>query len=85
MVKMKAGMSPARFRAVWRQQVGLPLGVYRRKMQIQAACELLQTTNLRIKEVAERSGFRDPLYFSRVFRRATGTSPRQYRKQGPFR
>ena len=85
LAQMKAGMSPTRFRALWRQQVGLPIGAYRRKVQIQAACELLQTTNLRIKEVAERSGFRDPLYFSRVFSRATGTSPRQYRKQGLFR
>jgi AraC-like DNA-binding protein len=43
------------------------------------ACVLLREVELPIKSVARRVGYKDPLYFSRVFRRRIGTSPREWR------
>ncbi len=34
-----------------------------------------------VAEAAEKSGFRDPGYFGRVFRKATGMNPSAYRKK----
>ena len=45
------------------------------------AKELLRTTNLKIAEVAYQSGFGDPHYFSTVFKKKTGLTPRQFRDQ----
>jgi AraC-like DNA-binding protein len=44
------------------------------------ACELLDTTRLPIKQIADQLGFTDPLYFSRQFRQIHELSPVQYRE-----
>ena len=36
---------------------------------------------LKVGEVAERSGFVDPNYFSRAFRRSTGMTPLEFRRR----
>ena len=43
------------------------------------AARLLRFTDLTIQEVAHRTGFRDPLYFSRAFKRHQGEAPQAYR------
>jgi len=49
--------------------------------RIREAAALLTSTDLSVEEVAASTGFRDPLYFSRVFRREKGRSPRTYRAE----
>ena len=41
--------------------------------------------SLAIATIAYRTGFADPAYFSRVFREATGLSPRDFRAQAAAR
>lgn len=48
-------------------------------MKVEAACQLLDTTDLRISAVSEAVGYDDPLYFSRLFRKITALSPKEYR------
>ncbi len=43
------------------------------------AARLLRFTDLTVGEIAFRVGFTDPLYFSRAFKRQTGSSPQAYR------
>lgn len=45
------------------------------KYRVEKAMELLKNTDLSIKEVALRVGFKDPNYFSKVFRKVTNSSP----------
>jgi AraC-like DNA-binding protein len=52
---------------------------YFNRLKIQRACELLNTTNMRISEVGEQVGFPDPYYFSRLFKKIMGVAPREYR------
>lgn len=42
---------------------------------------LLDTTDMTVTSIAERTGFDDPSYMCRMFRRRTGMSPMQYRNQ----
>ncbi|MEM8492227.1 MAG: AraC family transcriptional regulator [Pseudomonadota bacterium] len=49
-------------------------------MKIEHACSLLDGTDLSVSAIADQLGYEDPLYFSRVFRRTIGISPRAYRK-----
>lgn len=46
--------------------------------RIKSAKELMATTNLKIYEISDRVGFESPSYFSRVFKRLEGVSPREY-------
>ena len=45
------------------------------------ADHLLQMEELSVKEISSRLGFRDPFYFSRVFREYFGVSPAGARKK----
>lgn len=49
------------------------------RVRIQAATELLTQTELTISEVACRTGFNDPKYFSRVYKKFMGMSPSEAR------
>ncbi len=48
--------------------------------KISKAKELLLTTSLPMNQVASLCGYNDPLYFSRIFKKRVGVSPREYRK-----
>jgi LacI family transcriptional regulator len=51
------------------------------RIQINQVKELLATTNLPIKQVARRSGFRYVEYMARLFRRHVGETPATYRRR----
>ena len=41
---------------------------------------LLENTNYSINQIASVVGYDNPLYFSRLFKKHTGMSPREYKK-----
>lgn len=75
----EAKMSLSSFHASFRQTVGMPPLAYLNEYRLSRALGELLHTDCTVSEAARRSGFSDPLYFSRVFREKYGMSPRQYR------
>lgn len=75
-----AKLSPSRFSAVFRRETGSAPMAHFQRLRIQKACALLERSNLGVSGVARAVGFEDPLYFSRVFRKATGLAPREWRR-----
>jgi AraC-like DNA-binding protein len=51
-------------------------------MKIQRACFDLDNSSHTIKEISESLGYGDPYYFSRLFKKSVGMSPKQYRDSG---
>lgn len=49
--------------------------------KIAKAKEILTTTSLPMNQVASLCGYNDPLYFSRIFKKRVGVSPREYRRE----
>lgn len=49
--------------------------------RIQKAQELLKNSNDSIEQIAQRVGYSDYYYFTKVYKKATGISPSTYRKQ----
>jgi AraC-like DNA-binding protein len=49
------------------------------RLRMERARELLATTTCSVKEIAGVLGYDDPLYFSRVFKSVSQTTPTQYR------
>ncbi|WP_345955411.1 chromate resistance protein ChrB domain-containing protein [Mucilaginibacter sp. PAMB04168] len=58
----------------------LSFGEYVRKMRIDKAIKLLETTTHSLSDVAYLTGFSDQSHFTRIFKKQTGQSPLLYRK-----
>lgn len=69
------------FSTLFRRVTGVPPHTYLIELRLRRAQELLALPDLSIHAVAANSGFTDPYYFSRCFRKHTGSSPSQYRRQ----
>lgn len=67
------------FITIFKKCMGLSPLAYRTKIRIDNAKTLLQSTNMRIKEIALVNGYKDQLYFSRIFKKYTNLSPQEYR------
>lgn len=75
-----ANLSRSRYVELFKQQVGYAPIDYFIRLRMHRACQLLDTTEASVKEVAARLGYGDPLYFSRVFRQVNELTPSAYRK-----
>lgn len=58
----------------------LSFGDYMRKMRIQKAIELMDTTDYSLTEIAYLTGFSDQSHFNRIFKKQTGQNPSSYKK-----
>jgi YesN/AraC family two-component response regulator len=65
---------------VFKRETGKTLSEYIREKRMQMASHLLATTQLQIQSVATRCGIMDVQYFSKMFKAATGTTPKEYRE-----
>jgi transcriptional regulator GlxA family with amidase domain len=74
------GYSVDHFIRRFRRAVGQTPSDYLTERRIATASQLLVFTDLTIDEVAERTGYRNRYYFSRVFARRMGTPPARYRR-----
>ncbi len=76
-----AGLSKYHFLRRFRSKTGYaPLDFFQR-LRVERACELLTASRGKIAEIAREVGYEDPYYFSRVFSRVMGVSPRDYRRR----
>lgn len=76
----QACLSPSHYVTLFRKHVNASPLVFFTRLKMQAACELLDGGDAPVKEIAQRVGFRDQLYFSRCFRKVMGMAPSAYRK-----
>ncbi len=71
----EAGISRTQLYRKLNALTGMPLARYIRSVRLHAARKLLETTRLRIGEVAYKVGFKDPSYFTRTFSQEFGMTP----------
>lgn len=74
-------ISPSRFSSIFKAATGTTFMDVLSGIRMQKARELLENTDMRNYEIAERVGFNDPHYFSIAFKKATGKSPTEYAKE----
>lgn len=66
---------------VFKQKTGMGILNYVNKLKIHQATKLLIETNLNISQIADKLGYQNVYYFSRVFKKFMGVSPSEYIKQ----
>lgn len=72
--------SPSHISHVFAKYCGKGIAEYTNELRVSYAKEFLSSTDMRIQEISEAVGFGDSNYFSNVFRKYTGFSPRKYRE-----
>ena len=77
----EAGISKFHFARLFRQSTGITPHVSVLQVRLEAACRLLTDTDLKIKQIAARTGFQTVTSFGAAFRRQHGVTPSAYRRR----
>ena len=81
-VAHEVNVSPNHLSAMFSQKTGQTFVKYLTDVRMHRAKELLKCTSKRSNEICEEVGYRDPHYFSHLFKKNVGCSPIQYRERG---
>lgn len=84
-VASQVNVSPQYFSKLIKKNTGFNFIDWLSMMRVKKAKELFNSTNLSIKEVCYMIGYKDPNYFSRIFKKRVGMTPSEYIKNSNFR
>jgi len=74
-------LSPSHFSRQFQARTGHSPIRYFIQLKIQRSCQLLDSQDLSVADVARETGFEDQFYFSRQFRKVMNMSPTEYRSR----
>lgn len=80
-IAKQMGMSRSSLYSKVKDVLGMGVSEYILKCRLDYATRLLSEETMSINEVSERAGFKHPRNFSTLFKRATGKSPSEYKKE----
>lgn len=72
-------VSPSYLSSLFRKETGYTLTDYISRRRVRHAMHLLKTTRLQIQTVAQHCGMMDVQYFSKIFKKVAGMTPKEYR------
>ncbi|MEW4427894.1 response regulator [Paenibacillus illinoisensis] len=81
-LSQQLNISRSYFSQCFKDLMGKTFNEYSRFIRVEKSKEYLLNTNNTIFWIAERVGYTDEKYFSRIFREVTGLLPSEYRQQG---
>lgn len=73
-------MNPTYLGRLFKEDVGECFSSFLTKLRIQKATELLDNVTLKVYEVSDLVGFKDPAYFSLLFKKYMGMTPQEFQK-----
>lgn len=79
-VAVAGNVSPNYLSKLFRNEMGIGFLDYMTQIRLKESEKLLEETNLSIKEIAAKVGYLDEKYYSKLFKKATGIKPSEYRR-----
>ena len=79
-VSRVVNVSPYYFSKLFKEEAGENFIEYLTRLRIDKARQMLSGTSQTIKEISMSVGYTDPNYFSRIFKKQTEMTPREYRE-----
>ncbi len=79
-VARTVNVSPSHFSTIFSQETGQTFIEFLTETRIRKAKEYLKTSSLRSSEIAYKVGYKDPHYFSYIFKSSTGSTPTGFRQ-----
>lgn len=78
-VARAVNVSPTYFSVIFSQEMGLTFTEYLTNVRMEKAQELLRCTSMKSSEIGYAIGYKNAHYFSFIFKKLTGMTPREYR------
>ncbi|MBP3971892.1 helix-turn-helix domain-containing protein [Bacillus sp. WL1] len=75
------GVNPTYLSKLFKKEVGIPLSLYIQRERIEEAKKLLTLTSYSLTDICLWLNFNDQSYFTRVFKKITAMTPKQYREK----
>ncbi|MBQ7090154.1 MAG: helix-turn-helix transcriptional regulator, partial [Clostridia bacterium] len=66
---------------VFKEEMGMTFQDYLQKVRVHESCRLLANTSKKISEICGLVGYTDVKFFNQIFKKQTGMTPREFRKQ----
>jgi two-component system, response regulator YesN len=79
----KYAVNPDYLSTMYKKETGQTIIKHLNSIRIEKACLLMNTTSLSVSEIVKSVGFKDIQYFYKVFKKITGLTPAEYRKNEP--
>lgn len=80
-VAKEVHISPQHLSRIFRQNLGMSFSDYVQNKRIKLSIHFLEDTNENIEYIADKVGYRYSSYFTKIFKKETGMSPREYRSR----
>jgi len=77
----RCALSPNHLSSIFKTVTGKTISAYCGELRISRAQELLRTTPMKLRQIAEALGYYDQYHFCKAFKKATGMSPSAYRAE----
>ena len=74
-------ISPNHFSTIFSQEMGVTFIEYLTKIRMDKAKEYLMCSNMKSSEIGYAVGYKDPHYFSFIFKKTQNMSPKEYRQR----
>lgn len=74
-------LNPSYFSNLFKKETGEGVTGFIQNLRVQKAKLLLKSTDMKVFEISEATGFNDSNYFTHMFNKVVGVSPKEYRKQ----
>ena len=79
-VSSHVNVSSNHFSAIFRKETGSTFIDYLTNVRMEKAKDMLVTTSMKTSDVGFEVGYRDPHYFSYIFKKTQGMSPKEFRR-----
>lgn len=81
-IAAEVGMSPSYFSSIFSKEMGKTFVEYLTEIRMDRAKELLMCSSMKISEIVYEVGYKDPHYFSYIFKKTQNCTPKEFRARG---
>lgn len=81
-VAAEVGMSPSYFSSIFSKEMGKTFVEYLTEIRMDRAKELLMCSSMETSEIGYEVGYKDPHYFSYIFKKTQNCTPKEFRARG---
>lgn len=81
-IAAEVGMSPSYFSSIFSKEMGKTFVEYLTEIRMDRAKELLMCSSMKTSEIGYEVGYKDPHYFSYIFKKTQNCIPKEFRARG---